>query len=141
MTQFPLLERFRGMEPLDNLFGDLLNTRNDLRFDWRPMVDVKETDKEMIFTADLPGVNEEDVLVEVVGDMLTIRGDRKTEHVEEHENYVRRERQFGSFRRSFMLPGPITPKDVKATFKNGMLVITVPKAISETATRVEIIKP
>jgi len=88
---------------------------------------VKETDKEYIVEAELPGVNKEDIIVDLNDDILTIGVDVKKETREEDNGYIYRERHDGSFRRSFQVYG-IKNEDVTASYKKGLLIVTLPKA-------------
>lgn len=90
-------------------------------------VDVAETDKEVTVKADLPGIEEKDVQVTVDEDVLTIRGTREAEREEKKRNYHVVERQVGEFHRSIPLPGGLDAEHVKATFKKGVLTVTLPK--------------
>lgn len=92
-----------------------------------PRVDVSETDKEIEITAELPGLSENDVEISLTEDVLTLKGEKKSEREEKDKNYYVSERSFGSFRRSIPLPSGVDQDKVKATFKNGVLRITVPK--------------
>ncbi len=94
---------------------------------WHPLVDIFETDQGVSILVDLPGVNKADVSVEVKENVLTIRGERKPEQTVADDRYFRRERAFGAFQRSFATQTIISPGDITATFKNGVLKITVPK--------------
>jgi HSP20 family protein len=89
--------------------------------------DVKETDKEYIVEAELAGVNKDDILIDLRDDILTLGVDVKNETNKEDDGYIYRERQSGSYRRSFHVQN-IKNEDVKASFKDGLLVITLPKA-------------
>jgi HSP20 family protein len=92
-----------------------------------PAADVDETDKEMVITVELPGVSDKDVEVSLVGDVLTIKGEKKSEkeHKDGDSAYV--ERRFGSFTRSVRLPFEVKDGQVDARFKDGVLTINVPK--------------
>ena len=92
-----------------------------------PHVDVSETDGEMKIVAELPGVRDEDVDVSLHDDLLTIRGEKKSERKDDKENYHVVERSFGSFQRSLRLPFSVDPTEVQADFNNGVLTITIPK--------------
>ena len=92
-----------------------------------PRVEIRETDKELRVIAELPGVTEKDIEVALDDDMLTIRGEKKTERTEEHENTHFTERAFGTFQRSLRLPYRVEPNQVKASFENGVLTVTMPK--------------
>ena len=95
--------------------------------DWVPAVDIKETDKAFIITADVPGVDPKDIEVNMENGVLTIRGERKEEKEEEKEGYKRIERVRGTFYRRFTLPDTADAEKISAKSKNGVLEITIPK--------------
>jgi HSP20 family protein len=92
-----------------------------------PAVDIDETDKELVVTAELPGVGDKDVEVSLAGDILTIKGEKKAEHEEKNGNSYYMERRFGSFSRSVRLPFEVRDEKVDAKFKDGVLTIHLPK--------------
>ena len=93
-----------------------------------PRVNVKETDTALEVTAELPGIQEEDVDLTITQNALTIKGEKRVEKEEKKENYYRMERSYGSFSRSIPLPREIVDSEkAEATFKDGVLVITLPK--------------
>ncbi len=96
--------------------------------------DVKETDNEYIVEAEMPGVNKEDIIIDLNNEMLTIGVDVKQEKDEKDDGYIYRERRSGSYRRSFSVPN-INNEDVKASYKDGLLTITLPKAEPDKRTR------
>ena len=91
-------------------------------------VDMYETDDAIIVKTAVPGVKPEDLDVSIVGDTLTIRGETKAEGEIKKENYIRRERRYGSFCRSLALPLPVMVDEAEAEFENGILTLTLPKA-------------
>ena len=93
-----------------------------------PVVDVEETAEEFVVRADLPGVSQKDVKVNLLGDTLTIRGERKDEKKHQAGSRLRVERTYGGFERSFTLGAAVRSDQVKATFRDGVLEIHVPKA-------------
>jgi HSP20 family protein len=95
---------------------------------WSPEIDVFERDNRLITKIDLPGLKKEDVKVEVTDGWLTIFGERKSEVEEKKENYYRCEREFGNFYRAVPLPENLKVEDVKATFTDGVLEVSVPLA-------------
>lgn len=103
-------------------------------------INVSETEKELRITAELPGVNEEDVDVTLEGDVLTIRGEKKFEQTRggEKEHYHFVERSYGSFQRSVQLPYPVKPEDVRAEFHNGVLALTLPKGEQQQRRKIPI---
>jgi HSP20 family protein len=94
---------------------------------WIPAMDLVETDEHFVLKADLPGLTEADVNLEVEDNVLTVSGERKAEHEDKREGYMRVERSFGSFRRSLTLPEGIDPEAVQASFDNGVLEVRIPK--------------
>jgi HSP20 family protein len=94
---------------------------------WIPAMDLVETADEFVLRADLPGLSEEDVNIEVEDNVLTVSGERKAEHEERKEGYYRVERSSGSFSRSLTLPKGVDPESVKAGFENGVLEVRIPK--------------
>ena len=105
---------------------------------WSPAVDIVEHDDEIILTVELPGVSKEDIQLEVKENMLTISGERKFEKEYKEEDYHRIERSYGKFHRSFTLPSEIKPDEVKASYKDGLLCVTLPKAIETECKKIEI---
>jgi HSP20 family protein len=101
-------------------------TGNALRR-WIPPMDLVETDEDFVLRADLPGLSENDVNIELEDHVLTISGERKAEHEERKEGYYRVERAFGSFARSLTLPEGVDPEQVRASFDRGVLEVRIPK--------------
>lgn len=99
----------------------------ELQSAYIPSFDIKETAQGFVFIADLPGVKQEDLDINLTGSRLTITGRRESEERKEGENYFATERNFGSFSRTFSLPEGVDPNGVGAELKNGVLTLTVPK--------------
>lgn len=93
----------------------------------KPTLDLGVTDKAYTITVEIPGVNEKDVKLEIVNDTLTISGEKKQEKEEKDKNYYRMERSYGSFQRVLSLPEDADQNDVNASFKKGVLTITMPR--------------
>jgi HSP20 family protein len=110
---------------------------------WLPEIDVFARDNRLVTRVDLPGMKKEDVKVEIVDGRLTIAGERKFESAEHKEDFYRSERQYGSFYRSVPLPEGARLEDVKATFSDGVLEISVPLPVKseKKVQRVEIQDP
>ena len=94
---------------------------------WVPAMDLVETDAHFVLRADLPGLREGDVAIELEDSVLTLSGERKAEHEAKQEGYYRLERAFGRFSRSLTLPKGIDPEAVTAAFSNGVLEVRIPK--------------
>ena len=105
---------------------------------WRPAADIFETEKEYSIKLDLPDVKKKDVDVSVSDDILTIKGERRMQKETEDEKQHRRESYYGSFSRSFTLPENVDVKRVKATSKDGVLRIVLPKTKEKRAEPLEI---
>jgi HSP20 family protein len=105
---------------------------------WVPAMDLIETDTDFVLKADLPGMSESDVNIELEDNVLTVSGERKAEHEERQAGYYRVERSFGAFRRALTLPDGVDPESVKATFHNGVLEVTVPKPAAQVPRKVQI---
>src|SRR5437879_5337983 len=94
---------------------------------WAPSVDVYETEHELVVKADLPEVDPQDLDIRVENNVLTIRGERKFEKKVNEDNYLRVERAYGSFSRSFSLANSVNAEAIKADYHNGVLTLTLPK--------------
>ncbi|MDQ2895974.1 MAG: Hsp20/alpha crystallin family protein [Actinomycetota bacterium] len=105
---------------------------------WTPAVDVLENETDYTLRADLPGLSEKDVAIEVENDVLTIAGERRSEHEERTGGYYRLERSSGSFRRSLQVPEGVDPGAIIAQFENGVLEVTIPKPARRTPRKVAI---
>lgn len=102
---------------------------------WRPAIEVKKVDNDIVVTAELPGIRTEDVKVEVTDEALTIQGERKEEKKEEKEGFHRSERSYGRFYRSIPLPEGAKTDQIKAEMANGVLEIKVPVAETKRQSR------
>ncbi len=105
---------------------------------YAPAMDVRETEDAYVVEADVPGMNKDDVHIEVADNVLTIKGERKDEKEEKDKNFHRIERSFGSFARSVALPAGIDPGKVSAKFDNGVLTVTLPKPEDRKPRRIEV---
>ena len=121
---------------MDRLFDDFMGglpTLSNLRRSFpaaqvlTPALDVKETEKELVVKADLPGIDEKDVQLTIDNGILTIRGEKKEERKDERENYHLVERSYGSFQRSIRLPESVDEDKAEARFDKGVLTVTLPK--------------
>jgi len=94
---------------------------------WMPAIDMYETKDELVVTAELPGLNEKEIHLSITGDMLTLRGERQWNKEVKQDSYYRGERWFGKFERAMPLPIPVQADKVKATYRDGVLTVTLPK--------------
>lgn len=139
----PFRDLLSLQERMNKLFEEsLLQTgreRQDISIaGWSPVVDVMESDEEIVLKAELPGIELKDVEVLIKDNVLTLRGERKFEKEEKKENYHRIERSYGGFQRSFTLPATVEQEKVKAKMKDGILEIRLPKAKEEKPKKIEI---
>jgi HSP20 family protein len=127
----PLRELSTLQNEMNRLFGTVFDTPaqgngGTLRR-WMPAMDLIETGEYFVLRADLPGLSEEDVNIEVEDRVLTVSGERKAEQTESNEGYHRVERAFGSFSRSLTLPEGVDAEAVSASFDRGVLEVRIPK--------------
>jgi HSP20 family protein len=105
---------------------------------WIPAMDLVETDDQYVLRADLPGLTEHDVKIELLDNVLTISGERKAEHAAGQEGYYRLERAYGGFSRSLTLPQGVEPDAVQAHFDRGVLEVRIPKPEQKKPRQVQI---
>jgi HSP20 family protein len=105
---------------------------------WAPSVDAYETENELVIKADLPGTTEKDLDVRVENNMLTIGGERKFEQEVKEENYLRMERSYGSFHRTFSLPNTVDAQAIQAQYTDGVLTVTLPKRAESKPKQVKV---
>jgi HSP20 family protein len=122
----------------DRFFEGGRNANGGAARRWIPPMDLVESEDHLVLRADLPGMKEDDVDIEIKDGVLTISGERKSEHEQKGEGFHRVERAFGRFSRSLSLPDGIDPNKVAATFKDGVLEVKVPKPDETKPTRVQI---
>jgi HSP20 family protein len=144
----PRRPAFSPWRDLEQEFGRLSRFFDDSSFGgtgsgmWAPPVNVTETKDELVLTAELPGMSEEDVQVELENNVLSISGEKsevRTEGDEERRYHVW-ERSYGSFRRAFTLPQTVSADDVTASFENGILTVKLPKAAEAKGRKIQISK-
>jgi len=136
-TMNRLEQPFRGastlQEQINRVFGEVVGRTSEESnlTAWAPAVDIYETENELVVKADVPDVNPEDLDIRVENNILTIRGERKFEtqgHEKVNENnYLRIERAYGSFSRSFSLASSVNSEAIKADYHNGVLTLSLPK--------------
>ena len=132
MSTLDRWESFRGNSPdsqLNRLFGDFFGRASQEQnlTTWAPAVDIYESEHELVVKADLPDVKPEELDIRVENNILTIRGERKFEKKVDQKNYLRVERAYGSFARSFSLANTVNSDAIKADYRDGVLTLSVPK--------------
>lgn len=123
---FAELEDLRGR--IDRMFADMEN--GEAR-KWNLAIDVVERDDGYVLRADVPGLKPDEVKIEVEGDVLTVSGEHEESEEEKKDNYVRRERRYGSFSRSVTLPKGVTADQVEASCRDGIVEVSFPKPKKE----------
>ena len=128
---------------INRIFNESFGRSRDLDeevslYDWSPPVDIYETGDGIVLKVELPGVNKDDVSVEVKDNVLTLKGERLLDPEIKDENYYRKERSFGKFNRSFSLQQTIKPDLIKASFKNGVLTVEIPRPEEEKPKQVTV---
>jgi HSP20 family protein len=116
-------------EQINRVFGDMVGRASEESnlTPWAPPVDIYETEHELVVKADLPEVNPQELDIRVENNILTIRGERKFDNKVNEENYLRVERAYGSFSRSFSLANSVKSDAIKADYQNGVLTLSIPK--------------
>ena len=136
MTLLMRREPFAG--GMSRLFDTLLGGEQGERSHWTPAMDLVEGDDHFLLKADLPGLSQDDVAIEVRDNTLRISGERRSEHERREKGWHRVERSFGRFSRSLTLPEGVDPSAISATFDKGVLEVRVPKPEERQPRRIEI---
>jgi len=128
----PWREMSTLQDRINRFFDDsfLSPTRFDDNLDmgsWYPTVDMYDNDDSIVIKAELPGVDKEDVSIDIEDRVLTLKGERNHENEVKEDNYYRKERSYGRFQRMFTLPTDVDPDKINAEFKDGLLKIEIPK--------------
>ncbi|MER3409882.1 MAG: heat-shock protein [Thermoleophilia bacterium] len=134
---------FREIAALQNEMGRLLGTflrepSGVTDRTWVPALDVWETDDEIVYAFDLPGIPEDKITLEVENGMLTVSAERQREHEVKEDRFYRYERRFGTFARSVALPQGVTESDITAQYRNGVLEVHVRKPEEAKPHRIQI---
>lgn len=130
--------RSREIERIGKMMEEMFGGTDEVRGTWVPPVDIRETSDALTFVAEIPGMKEEEIEVELVGDVLTIRGKREHRAEESQDDFVRVERSYGAFQRTFTIDVPVDRESVEATYEDGVLTLRVPKAPGVIGRKVEI---
>jgi len=125
----------------DNLFSSFLgDTENDSmsQNSWNPQIDIADDNDNFYINAEIPGIDKDDIKINIKGNTLTINGEKKAEKESKGKNYYRSERVFGSFARTFELPEAIDREKISANYTNGILKLTVPKTEEAKPKEIEV---
>ena len=132
-------------EKMNRLFEDIYPAQGEERdllvSSWTPAVDIYETEHELFLTAELPGIEDNDIEIKIEDNTLTLKGERKFEKETKKENYHRVERSYGSFYRSFSIPAYIDQDKIKAEHEQGILKVSLPKKHDLKPRKIEVRKP
>ena len=131
--------RFLLDNVFDNFFrGDIQDNSGLGLSTWTPAVDIAEQENEYLVKLELPGINKDDVKITVESNVLTVRGEKKQDQEVKEDNYHRVERTYGSFQRSFRLPNTVRAERIDASYKDGILTISLPKAEEAKPKQIEV---
>lgn len=135
----PAREMAAWMNNWDRFFDEVFRDLSPAtQADWVPAIDIREEKDKYVVTADLPGLRKEDVEVTFENDVLTITGERKVQVEQNDSRLHRSERYFGRFSRALRFPGDARPDQISATFKDGVLEVTVPKSEEAKARKIQV---
>lgn len=144
MNSITRWDPFRGLSTLQDEVNRLFdstfkaNGSSSTLTAWAPAVDIYETENELVVKADLPDLVEKDIDVRVENNMLTIRGERKFDQTVKEDNFLRVERSYGAFSRSFSLPNTVDTEKIQASYKNGVLKVELPKRAESKPRQVKV---
>ena len=146
IRRIPIRSGWRDLEAMSNRMSQFFDTvpfsTDSVNRGWAPHVDVIETDEELTLTVELPGLSENDVMINLENSVLSISGEKtaiRNEDETEQRSHVW-ERRYGSFNRSFTLPRTVSTEDISALFENGVLTIHMPKVPEAKGRTIEICK-
>jgi HSP20 family protein len=128
----PMRDVFSLRHQMNHLFDDVFRPvfRDDTGLSsWNryPTVDIYDNDENIVITAELPGIDKKNIVIDVKDGVLTLKGERSSENEVKEKTYYRRERTFGKFERVFRLPADVDPEKISADYKDGILKIDIPK--------------
>ena len=131
----PTGKLFKSYNPF---YGGLWTKADADGYEWTPSVDISETADNFEVRAELPGVTKDDLHISVKDNLLTLRGEKRQEKVDDTQNYRRVERHYGNFERKFALPREVAPDDIKAKYTDGVLVLSIPKPEAAKPTEIPV---
>ena len=134
-----LWEPFNVLKEFNDKFGNVLDVDSDPeKRSWSPKINVVENEKNYVVTAEIPGVDKDKIDIDIKDNTLTIKGEKSFEKKEEKDNYLRVERSYGKFQRSFYLDEHVDREKINAKYKDGVLEITLPKKEEATPKKIEV---
>lgn len=127
-------------DPFFRRFFDLWNDEEGFTngSSWHPAMDLVEEQDRLVVEVELPGIEPQDVHIDLQGEVLTVHGERKQETEQKQGKFLKREQRTGAFRRTLQLPYPVQSDTVKAQYKNGVLTITLPKAEDHVGRHIQV---
>ena len=137
----PIKDLLAIQEEMNKLFDEKLDKFSEGALQeriWEPLVDIYEEEDKFVIKAEVPDVDKKDIEITIEDNVLTIKGEKKFEREEKKENYLRAERYYGAFRRSFTLPATVDKENVKASLDKGVLTIEIPKKEETKPKKIEI---
>ncbi len=139
----PMREMFNVRNRMNHIFDDffsptLKGDQEASLWNWKPVVDVYDNDDNIVIKAELPGVDKENIDIDVTGRFLTLKGERSVENEVKEEKYHRKERAYGKFERVFTLPAEVDSEKIEADYKDGVLTINIPKPEKEKPRQITI---
>jgi HSP20 family protein len=135
----PFRELVSLREDMDRLFSTFFGRHpEEMEGFWSPVVDIEESNDNFLVKVEVPGLKKDDIKIAVRGNMLTVSGERKQETETKNKTFHRIERSYGKFSRTISLPSDVEPDKVKASYKDGILTITLPKPESTKPKEIEV---
>lgn len=133
-----ILQTTNDLQSLRDQMNRTFSQDNEAPRVWAPAVDVAENEREIVLHAELPGMKKDDIDIQLTGDTLTLRGERKRESSTRSEHYHRLERQYGAWQRIFQIETPVDAHQVSASYEGGVLTIRLPKQAAVRPRQIEI---
>jgi HSP20 family protein len=134
--KLPVFSSFQ--DEMNRVLDNFFNRESSYGADWKPVVDVAETENDIVVKAEIPGIDPKDIDVSITGDKLTLKGEKKEEKENTGKCYHRVESSYGSFKRVITLPASVDVDKVAAEGKNGILEITLPKKEESKAKKISV---
>jgi HSP20 family protein len=134
--KLPVFSSFQ--DEMNRVLDNFFNRESSYGADWKPVVDVAETENEIVVKAEIPGIDPKDIDISITGDKLTLKGEKKEEKENTGKCFHRVESSYGSFKRVITLPASVDVDKVTAEGKNGLLEITLPKKEESKAKKINV---